>query len=609
MWLNNGSGDFTDSGQSLGNNNSSSVALGDVDGDGDLDAFIANRGQGHRVWLNNGNGIFTDSGQSLGNHDSHDVTLGDVDGDGDLDAFVANYRHGHRVWLNDGLGIFTDSGQRLGDKRSLGVSLGDVDGDGDLDAFVANRSYGNLVWLNDGSGTFTKSGRKVGHNNSEDVALGDVDGDGDLDAIVANRSPGNLVWLNDGNGTFTDSGQSLGNHLSLGVSLGDVDGDGDLDAFVANWGQGNRVWINDGSGAFADSAQSLGIHASHDVTLGDVDGDGDLDGFVANNSGQGNHLWINRDAAEVVGRHIFYNNSVFDGQNDAANADDDAAIATDKVALEPGETASFANYINFSKGINGIMVDIANATDASLIVAADFTFRVSTDGVVWTDAPPPTSVTTRIVEFNGESLGRVTIIWPDEEIQNTWLEVTVAANPATTGLATPDVFYFGNAIGETGNNNGVNATVDVSDLIAMRQNASPIGTTESITTAYDFNRDMRVDLFDLIIVRDHVSNSVGELSLITAPSLASPVSVIAAAPPPLTVDAVASESAISREIHATRFSQQIGSLKSAMHQWRLVEWQQGRHERFGESRRAARHGQVLPKSLEGLGGESTVISP
>ena len=64
------------------------------------------------------------------------VALGDVDGDGDLDAFVANSNQANRVWLNDGSGTFTDSGQSLGDSSSWAVALGDLDGDGDLDAFV-----------------------------------------------------------------------------------------------------------------------------------------------------------------------------------------------------------------------------------------------------------------------------------------------------------------------------------------------------------------------------------------------------------------------------------------------------------------------------------------
>jgi hypothetical protein len=57
-----------------------------------------------------GGGTFTDSGQALGNGDSEDVALGDVDGDGDLDAVVANSGQHNRVWRNDGSGTFTDSG-------------------------------------------------------------------------------------------------------------------------------------------------------------------------------------------------------------------------------------------------------------------------------------------------------------------------------------------------------------------------------------------------------------------------------------------------------------------------------------------------------------------
>ncbi|MFP6663848.1 MAG: FG-GAP-like repeat-containing protein, partial [Deltaproteobacteria bacterium] len=86
--------------------------------------------------------------QALGNSVSWDVGLGDVDGDGDLDVWVANNGY-NRVWLNDGLGVYTDSGQALGSSDSRGVSLGDVDGDGDLDAWVANHGgQANRVWLN-----------------------------------------------------------------------------------------------------------------------------------------------------------------------------------------------------------------------------------------------------------------------------------------------------------------------------------------------------------------------------------------------------------------------------------------------------------------------------
>ena len=82
--------------------------MGDLDGDGDLDAFVAQRSaQANKVWLNDGSGNFSDSGQSLGNSDSQGVALGDVDGDGDLDAFVGELRgDANKVWLNDGSGSF-----------------------------------------------------------------------------------------------------------------------------------------------------------------------------------------------------------------------------------------------------------------------------------------------------------------------------------------------------------------------------------------------------------------------------------------------------------------------------------------------------------------------
>jgi hypothetical protein len=201
-----------------------------------------------RAAVMGGSGVF-DSGQRPGNGQA--VALGDVDGDGDLDAFVANglVQATSKVWLNDGTGVFIDGGQSVYSPHGRAVALGDVDGDGDLDAFVAHTvNQANQVWLNDGAGTFTDSDQSLGNSQSHAVALGDVDGDGDLDAFVANNNgEANKVWLNVGMGAFSDSGQILGSLSSRAIALGDVDGDGDLDAFVANYslGNGNRIWLND----------------------------------------------------------------------------------------------------------------------------------------------------------------------------------------------------------------------------------------------------------------------------------------------------------------------------------------------------------------------------
>ena len=75
-------------------NNSSSnegAALGNINGDLTLDAFIVSYyGSPAGVWFGDGSGHFTNSNQSLDNGGSSDVDLGDLDGDADLEALIAN---------------------------------------------------------------------------------------------------------------------------------------------------------------------------------------------------------------------------------------------------------------------------------------------------------------------------------------------------------------------------------------------------------------------------------------------------------------------------------------------------------------------------------------
>ena len=259
---------------------STAGALGDLDDDGDLDAFVVNAGASNRVWINQGGdqsgtpGQFLDSGQQLGYSSSTDIALGDIDGDGDLDAFVANGGtstfDANKVWINTGgaqggtAGVFTDSGLALANNRSTGVTLGDLDNDGDLDAYVANYNEPNRVYVNQGGtqggtpGFFVDSGQALGNFRSRKLALGDVDADGDLDAFVAcswqTSGQPNRVWINDGGqqggtaGIFTDSGQTLGYRESRAVALGDLNSDGSLDAFVANARAADnpdKVWFNE----------------------------------------------------------------------------------------------------------------------------------------------------------------------------------------------------------------------------------------------------------------------------------------------------------------------------------------------------------------------------
>lgn len=260
VWLNTSTEQvfsMSGTGQQLGNQYTFAVALSDLDGDGDLDLFEVNAREsstdapGNKVWFNNGSGHFTDSGQVLGNEKGRAVALGDLDGDGDPDAFVANASsfigtEADRVWLNDGKGAFTDSGQSLSPDPSTDVALADLDSDGDLDAVVGSEWPLNpkTVWLNNGNGIFTASGQSLPQANQ--VAVGDLDGDGDLD-IYASISPHQQVWLNNGSGLFTDSGLRIENGSNFypqDIALADLDRDGDLDTYVAGTTK-DKVYLNE----------------------------------------------------------------------------------------------------------------------------------------------------------------------------------------------------------------------------------------------------------------------------------------------------------------------------------------------------------------------------
>ena len=217
----------------------------------------------------------------------------------------------------------------------------------------------------------------------------------------------------------------------------------------------------------------------------------------------------------VLGRHVFYNNSKFDGNDPAADAADDAAIAPDKVALLPGGTATFANYVSYSRGINGIIVDLLGLP-VSTLEPADFVLTYGNNGTPggWTAAPNPTAIAVR-PGAGPHGSDRITLLWPDNSIPNdNWLQVTLRAN-AHTGLASADVFYFGCAIGETGNSTA-DAKVNSSDVTLIRLNYSGFGTVP-IDNPYDFNRDGKVNSADVTLCRNHFSGFT-PLPLIAAPA-------------------------------------------------------------------------------------------
>ncbi|MBS3734908.1 MAG: hypothetical protein KGY99_08270, partial [Phycisphaerae bacterium] len=233
----------------------------------------------------------------------------------------------------------------------------------------------------------------------------------------------------------------------------------------------------------------------------------------------------NNDTA-VVNRHVFYNNSAWDGDDPGANGNDDDAIAPDKTALPPGEQASFANYTSYHRGINGVMIDIDDLADPAGLSAADFAFATGNDSepADWGAAPAPASVTVR-PGAGVDGSDRVTLIWADndfdgivdanEAVAKDWLEVTVQAN-ATTGLLDADVFYFGNAVGETGDST-TDAFVNAVDGAGVREHPRSGRDPAPIDYAWDITRDRFVNAVDSAWVREHPTSGRNVLNLITPP--------------------------------------------------------------------------------------------
>ena len=321
------------------NDETRSIALGDIDGDGDLDVVagnsLVNDGTPNRLYMNNGspNPFTSDDAINISDDSdqTHSVALGDIDGDGDLDV-VTGSDGVNRLYLNNGtpnpftgedaINISNDA------HRTFSIKLGDVDGDGDLDVIVGNWNQPNRLYLNN-LNSDGPSAQFVGHNISNDanathsLALGDVNGDGDLDVIVGNRGV-NRLYLNDGSDnpfeTVKGSDITDDNDTTRSIALGDVDGDGDLDLVVGNFANTNRLYLNTGEEQPFANTPAIDISddadATRSIALRDMDGDGDLD-VIAGNGSQHNRLYLNRGNANP-----------FAGVEEGINLSDDAGASS-----------------------------------------------------------------------------------------------------------------------------------------------------------------------------------------------------------------------------------------------------------------------------------------
>jgi hypothetical protein len=227
----------------------------------------------------------------------------------------------------------------------------------------------------------------------------------------------------------------------------------------------------------------------------------------------------NDDEGPPVAVRLFYKDSAKWNVTNGATFSDDNAIAPDKTAYLPGGgTSSFTAVSSYDKGINGLMLDFG--TTHGTITANDFQFKRGNNNSpnAWVAATAPTAVTTRAGAGQAGS-DRIELLWDNNQsVKKQWLEVIVEGNDTlggfntNTGLASSFVFYFGNALGDSGVGNSGAFQVTSSDEINARNNPKTFTATRSDVN--DFNRDGSVNSSDQIIARNNTTNLGNQLKFL-----------------------------------------------------------------------------------------------
>jgi hypothetical protein len=267
------------------------VVVGDFNGDGKLDLAVRNQSSNTvSVLLGNGDGTFQPAASfavGLGTISSR-VAVGDFNGDGNLDLVASNYYDNTiSVLLGNGDGTFQNQVVYYAGSGASEIGVGDLNGDGKLDLAIVDTNDVVAVLLGNGDGTFQPPVPYATGHAPAWVNIADLNGDGVLDLVVtASGSNAVSVLLGNGNGTFrphTDFAVPAG---AVRSEVADLNGDGKLDLMVVPWSSSDvvSVLLGNGDGTFQPPVTFATGSRPEYVAVGDFNGDGRLDLAVADNS-------------------------------------------------------------------------------------------------------------------------------------------------------------------------------------------------------------------------------------------------------------------------------------------------------------------------------------
>jgi hypothetical protein len=282
------------------------VCLGDVDGDGRADVFLARTEGANALYRNVGGWRFEDITQRAGvgaaDRYSTGCAFADVDGDSDLDLVLVALGGPNALFVNDGTGRFNELRDEAGLTSSAGsttIAVGDVDGDGWLDLYIANyKAYTTLDRMSPQERSFDQVVRQLGPRrfevreryrreyrvvDREDLGGFSLEQRADPDFFYRNAGGGRFIRESlAGNSRFVDEdGRPLREEpedFSLAAVFANLDGDRAPDLYVANdFEDPDQFWRNDGHGNFRQTTWNAMPSTSNStmaVDVGDVDRNG-----------------------------------------------------------------------------------------------------------------------------------------------------------------------------------------------------------------------------------------------------------------------------------------------------------------------------------------------
>ena len=273
-----------------------SIALGDIDNDGDLDLIATGRTSSNyqsKVYTNNGNGYFNEFENISPGVYFSSIALGDIDNDGDLDLILTGNdgsTYHSKVYKNNGNGNFILDDNIIPGVEWSSVALGDIDNDGDQDLILTGKDAGtsySKVYKNDGNGNFSFNTNIIPAVGTSSIALGDIDRDNDLDLILTGHESGvneaARVYKNDKDGNFIFNSDLSATVYAGSIALGDIDDDKDLDLILigrhydGSDKKYSKIYTNSGDGNFNEKINITPAVDFGSIALGDIDNDGDLD--------------------------------------------------------------------------------------------------------------------------------------------------------------------------------------------------------------------------------------------------------------------------------------------------------------------------------------------